>query len=292
MNPSSSHCAARPRTGLRASVIHTAVLTLITFATAAAQAQTGTPAAPAEAASAPTPANVLHPVTILGTRLVPDRTVTEGTDSYAAPAATVGSKTPQALRQTPQSVSVIPQQRLQDQQLLTLDSALNQATGITVNNATTRSASFFARGFLVSTVQVDGISVALPTNNYGFNSPDLALYDHVEVLRGSAGLLNGAGTPGAVIGLARKRPTSQAQLRVNASLGSWDQKRVELDGSAPLNDDGSLRGRAVVLHEDRNFYYDVASQRRTVLYGVATTVSARPPVPRSASAVRRSKDVR
>lgn len=244
------------------------MLALASVAASATQAQSAaTP--PTAAASAPTPPSVLQPVKVIGTRLTSDATVTEGTNSYAAPAATVGSKTPQTLRQTPQSVSVITQQRLQDQQLLTLDSALNQATGITVNNATNRSASFFARGFLVSTVQVDGIAVALPTNNYGFNSPDLAMYDHVEVLRGSAGLLSGAGTPGAVIGLARKRPTKQAQLRMNASLGSWDQKRVEVDGSAPLNADGSLRGRAVVLHEDRDFYYDVATQQRTVVYGVA-----------------------
>ena len=195
-------------------------------------------------------------------------TVTEGNASYTAPAMTIGSKTAQSLRQTPQSVSVITQQRLQDQNLTSLDAALGQSTGITVNNTLNRSASLFARGFLVNNAQIDGVPLAMPTNNYGFDTADLAIYDNVEVLRGSAGLLNGAGTPGAVIGLARKRPTPERQFKASASYGSWDNKRVEIDGSAPLNADGSLRARGVLVREDREFFYDVAEQDRTLVYGV------------------------
>lgn len=195
-------------------------------------------------------------------------TVTEGSNSYTSSGLTVGSKTPQSIRQTPQSVSVITQQRLQDQNLTNLDAALGQSTGITVNNILNRSSSLFARGFLVTNVQIDGVPLALPTNNYGFDTPDLAIYDHVEVLRGSAGLLNGAGTPGAVIGLTRKRPTLDNQFNVNTTYGSWNNMRVEIDGSALLNADGSLRARGVVVREDRDFFYDIAEQKKTLMYGV------------------------
>lgn len=200
--------------------------------------------------------------------VVPVNTVTEGTQSYTSPALTLGTKTPQSMRETPQSISVITRQRLDDQNLNTLDTALGQATGITVNPTLNRASSIFARGFLVSTVQLDGVSVALPTNNYGFDTPDLAIYDHVEVLRGSAGLLNGAGTPGAVIGLTRKRPTNDKQFSVNTSYGSWNNKRIELDGSTPLNADGSLLARGVLVQENRHFFYDVAKQDKTLAYGV------------------------
>jgi outer membrane receptor for ferric coprogen and ferric-rhodotorulic acid len=200
--------------------------------------------------------------------VAPVTTVTEGSRSYTSPALTIGSKTAQSLRETPQSVSVITQQRLEEQTLTTLDAALAQSTGITVNPSHNRAGALFARGFLVSTVQLDGVSVALPTNNYGYDSPDLAIYDHVEVLRGSAGLLNGAGTPGAVIGLSRKRPTAEKQFKVNATYGSWNNKRIELDGSTPLNADGSLRARGVITQENRDFFYDVAKQNKTLVYGV------------------------
>ncbi len=193
---------------------------------------------------------------------------TEGSPTYTSPALTIGSKTLQSVRETPQSVSVMTRQRLEEQNLTTLDAALGQTTGITVNNSLNRSASLFARGFLIDTVQIDGVPLALPTSNYGFDTPDLAIYDHVEVLRGSAGLLNGAGTPGAVIGLSRKRPTIERQFKVNASYGSWNNKRIELDGSTPLNADASVRARGVIAHEDRHFFYDVAQQRKTLVYGV------------------------
>lgn len=210
-----------------------------------------------------------HPLpTVQVTGVSETSTVTEGSTSYTSPALTVGSKTAQSIRQTPQSVSVITQQRLQEQNLTNLDAALGQSTGITVNNSLNRSSSLFARGFLVSNAQIDGVPLVLPTNNYGFDTPDLAIYDHVEVLRGSAGLLNGAGTPGAVIGLVRKRPTLEKQFNVNASYGSWDNKRLEIDGSTPVNADGSLRARGVVVQEDRDFFYDVAEQKKTLVYGV------------------------
>lgn len=237
--------------------------TLLAAACTPGQAQTPAPDQPASIAAQET---VLPDVTVTAPR-EPD-TVTEGSGRYTSPAVRIGGKTPQALRQIPQSVSVMTQQRLEDQNLNTLDGALAQSTGITVNSSLNRSSSLFARGFLVNTVQVDGVTMALPTNNYGFDAPDLAVYDHVEVLRGSAGLLNGAGTPGAVIGLARKRPTAQRQFQAAASLGSWNNGRVVLDGAGPVNADGSLRARAVLVHEDRGFFYDLASHRKTLLYGV------------------------
>ncbi len=212
-----------------------------------------------------TPAWPLPSVEVAGKT---ESTVTEGSGLYTSPGMTIGSKTVQSLRQTPQSVSVITQQRLEDQNLTNLDTALGQATGITVNPSLNRSSSLFARGFLINTALVDGVPLALPTNNYGFDSPDLAIYDHVEVLRGSAGLLSGAGTPGAVIGLVRKRPTADKLFKLSASYGSWNNKRVELDGSGPLNTDATLRARGVVVQEDRDFFYDVAKQRKTLVYGV------------------------
>ncbi|MFP3409158.1 hypothetical protein SB757_31565, partial [Pseudomonas sp. SIMBA_065] len=48
----------------------------------------------------------------------------------------------------------------------------------------------------------------------------MAIYDHVEVLRGATGLLTGAGDPSATINLVRKRPTAEFKGHVSAGLGS------------------------------------------------------------------------
>lgn len=256
-------CVRRHRPGAtRLKPLGAATLLLVS-----GHAFTQTPAGSTALSSDATPTGAALPtVTVTAPR--ESDTVTEGTGLYTSPAVQIGGKTPQSQRQVPQSVSVITQQRLAEQNLNTLDAALGQATGITVQNSLNRQATLFARGFLVNTAQVDGVTVALPTNNYGFDAPDLAIYDHVEVLRGSAGLLHGAGTPGAVVGLARKRPTAERQFQLATSYGSWRNARAVLDGSGPLNAEGTLRGRAVLVHEDREFFYDLAAHRKTQLYGV------------------------
>src|SRR5262249_38496977 len=107
-------------------------------------------------------ARVLSPVQVEGVQTAgangsTDVTATEGTKSYTTNAMTIGSKTPLSIRETPQSVSVVTQQRIQDQNLTDLTSALNQVTGITIvqqgNNAQT---TIYSRGFAVGSFQVDG----------------------------------------------------------------------------------------------------------------------------------------
>ena len=62
-----------------------------------------------------------------------------------------------SLRDTPQSVSVITQQRIEDQGLLTITDVANNVTGVSVNQYETHRASFTARGFEVTNLQIDNI---------------------------------------------------------------------------------------------------------------------------------------
>lgn len=194
-------------------------------------------------------------------------TATEGSGSYGAASATVGSKVPATLRETPQSVSVMTRQQLDDQRLNSLEQAMEQAPGITVGYAGTGIVySFYSRGFTLDNFQFDGVSTQSGAGNY--SQPDLALYDHVEILRGANGLLSGAGEPGGTVNLVRKRPLDEPRFSANASVGSWSSKRGEVDVTGPLNAAGSLRGRAVVAYEDKGFFYDARNSRKTVAYGV------------------------
>ncbi|MFC7298280.1 TonB-dependent siderophore receptor [Herminiimonas aquatilis] len=189
----------------------------------------------------------------------------EGSRSYGASAASIGKST-QALREIPQSISVVTRQRLDDQNLRTLDDALLNAPGITVEQSSSYERTFYSRGFAVDTVQYDGV----PTQRgNGFAvSPDLAVYDRVEVLRGPAGLFNGAGQPGGTVNLVRKRPLETRQLTAQVSAGTWDNYRAGVDLSLPLNDAGTVRSRFVAAQEDKKFFYDVAESKRSVFYGI------------------------
>ena len=108
----------------------------------------------------------------------------------------------------------------------------------------------------------------------------MVMFDHVETLRGAAGLFNGAGQPGGVINLVRKRPTGDRRFTGSLGLGSWNAARAEIDYSTPLNADGSVRARLAAAHDQRDSHVRYASSRRDSLYGIveadlgsATTVS-------------------
>ena len=192
-------------------------------------------------------------------------TTTEFTGSYTTGASTIG-KTPRTLKETPQSVTVMTRTLLDDQNIRSLDDALRATPGVMVQNSSSYERTYHSRGFEIETIQYDGV----PTQRRnGFAvSPDLSFYDRVEVLRGPAGLFNGAGQPGGTVNLVRKRPLATPQSSAQLMVSRWDAYRADVDLSRPLNDSGSVRGRLVAGHENRHFFYDRAQTKRSLLYGI------------------------
>lgn len=198
-----------------------------------------------------------------------DVLTTEGSGAYTPLATTAATKLPLSLRETPQSVSVITRQRIDDQQLNDITKVVEQAPGISVQHQDSERVQFYSRGFKVTDILYDGV----PTYpgqyaNNGKMQSDTAIYDRVEIVRGAAGLLNGTGNPGASINLIRKKPTSTFQASGEVSVGSWDRYRSEIDVSGPLNTAGTVRGRVVGAVSDGNSFLDYYSKRRTVGYGI------------------------
>ncbi|MFC3939003.1 TonB-dependent siderophore receptor [Pseudomonas gingeri NCPPB 3146 = LMG 5327] len=195
-------------------------------------------------------------------------TSTDGTGSYTTGAVTIG-KTPHTLREIPQSVTVVTRQQMDDKNLTKLDEVLAQTTGITRSNRNFGGNVFNSRGFTLEddSYLIDGVP-GLAYNLTGWLRPDMAVFDRVEVLRGSAGLLVGVGNPGGAVNLVRKRPTADPRFSISTSAGSWDNYRMDLDGSGRLNDQGTLRGRAVVAYEDRGYFQDGLNSQTPLLYGI------------------------
>lgn len=240
---------------------------LLALSHAAAFAQVG--AAEPVAATASTNATpdagatVLPEVTVRGQGI--DMATTEGTGSYTTPAMTLGKRT-QALKEIPQSVSVITRERMNEQNMTSLGDVLANTTGITVQDTNNYERAYYSRGYKIENIQFDGV----PTQSGSgfFTQPDMAIYDRVEVLRGPAGLFNGAGEPGGTVNLVRKRPLADFALSGRASTGSWSNHRGEFDLSSRLNESGTIRGRVVGAYQDNDFFFDVANTKRTVGYGI------------------------
>ncbi|MCV2218854.1 TonB-dependent siderophore receptor [Thauera sp. Sel9] len=197
--------------------------------------------------------------------------VTEGTGSYSTAGSSTATRLALSLRETPQSVTVITRQQMDDQGLADIADVLRQAPGITVNRDNTEGYSFYSRGFLVENYQFDGVpSLSSAGGNVrdNYSITDSTIYDRVEILKGATGLVNGAGNPSGVINLIRKRPTADFRGHASIGAGSWDDYRGEVDVSGPLTEDGRLRGRLVAAVQDSRSFIDHLKTRKEVLYGI------------------------
>ncbi|MDN2715088.1 TonB-dependent receptor [Janthinobacterium sp. SUN120] len=198
---------------------------------------------------------------------------TEGSGAYVS-TLPIATATPLGLsiRETPQSVSVITQQRMQDQGLSTIAQVMAQTPGITLYSLGSERTGFTSRGYSITNYQLDGVSTHSET--MGLNAipsqslADMALYDRIEVLRGASGLMTGAGDASGAINMVRKKPTAQFQASVEGELGSHDERRAMADVAGPLNDAGTVRGRLVTVYEEGDSIVDGYSRDKKVVYGV------------------------
>ena len=192
---------------------------------------------------------------------------TERSASYAAGPVT-GNIGQQLVREIPQPVTVLTRQWLDDQALPDLHAVLRNTTGVTVDYIDSERINYYARGYQIDSLQIDGLAINQVTSAATFIQPDTAMLDRVEVLRGASGLLRGAGQPSAVVNMVRKRPTAQFQGAAALTLGSWDRQRLELDLSGPLNAAGTLRARLVALADDKASFQTARQEDRQSLYAV------------------------
>lgn len=192
----------------------------------------------------------------------------EKTRAYTVESTSTATRLNTSIRETPQSISVITRELLDDFRVFSVNDALSYATGIKVEQFETDRTEYTARGLTITNFQIDGLSTPISFSGTNYGDLDVALYDRIEVLRGANGLLTGTGNPSATINFIRKRPTREFQAKANASVGSWDNRRLDADVSGALNGDGSIRGRLVVANQNRNSYLDRYSTERNVVYGV------------------------
>ncbi|WP_245220267.1 TonB-dependent siderophore receptor [Pusillimonas caeni] len=195
--------------------------------------------------------------------------ITEGSGSYTPGAIATSTRLVLTPRETPQSISVVTRQQMDDFNLTSIDDVMEHTPGISIVTYDSERTEYYARGFAIQNFQYDGIPM---TRNSAYSAgntlSDTAIYDRIEVLKGATGLLTGSGTPGATINLIRKKPTREFSGHLSVGAGRWEDYRGELDMGGPLNESGTLRARGVVAYQDRNSYLDRYGRKTSVFYGI------------------------
>ncbi|TCK08966.1 TonB-dependent siderophore receptor [Marinobacterium mangrovicola] len=197
------------------------------------------------------------------------RGVTENTGSYTTGATSTATKMNLSIRETPQSVSVITQQKIEDQNYQTVDEALQDTTGINVSRVGATRWEYISRGATIDNIQYDGVSSHVHYYARDIIGDDvMAMYDRVEVVRGATGLTQGAGDPSASINLVRKRPTAENQTSISGSASVFGNGRLTFDTSGALNESETLRGRFVSSVQGGDDFEEDSERENYLYYAV------------------------
>uniref|UniRef100_UPI0030845D33 TonB-dependent siderophore receptor n=1 Tax=Petrachloros mirabilis TaxID=2918835 RepID=UPI0030845D33 len=178
--------------------------------------------------------------------------VTGETDrGYAVDNATTATRTDTPLRDIPQSIQVIPKQVLEDQQVIRLDDALRNVSGVAPgdNFGGTRD-QFFIRGFQQFNIFRDGF------RDERIVLQETAAIDRIEVLKGPASVLFGNLEPGGIINIILERPLAEPHYIFEGQVGNFGLVRPQLDFTGPLNKNRTLLYRLNAVYERGDGFRD------------------------------------
>ncbi|MEO0827720.1 MAG: TonB-dependent siderophore receptor [Cyanobacteria bacterium J06642_9] len=198
----------------------------------------------------------------------------EGGSDYYEPAAASATRTDTPLRDVPQSIQIIPRAVLEDQQIIRLDEALRNLSGVVSGGqALGRELTFSIRGFQNIPVLRDGFRQF----GAGGTFPETANLEQIEVLRGPSSILYGEVTPGGVINLVSERPLAVPTYQFEAQFGNGGLIRPSLDISGPVTEDGRLLYRLNALYQRGSDFQetDVETERFFISPVLAWAISDR-----------------
>ncbi|WAH56996.1 TonB-dependent siderophore receptor [Pseudomonas silvicola] len=215
----------------------------------------------------------ISPLAHADTLTLPNTAVQASSESDAAPtgyqqpADSTTTRLGLTPRETPQGVTTLSRQELDDFNLNSVKDALRSAPSVTVEQYETDRTNFTSRGFDINNFEYDGIGAPFSAGLLN-GDLDMAEYEQVDILHGANGLMSGTGNPSATVNFIRKRPTYTPQAQVKVSAGSWGTRRVDVDVSGPLTDSGNVRGRFIYANQTGNSYLDRYSHEQNVLSGM------------------------
>ena len=212
---------------------------------------------------------ILPTITIIANQL---GGITENSGIYTPSTIATATRLVLKPRETPQTISVITRQEMDDFNLNSIDDVMRHTPGVSVVTYDSERTEYYSRGFAIQNFQYDGIPMRRDSAYSAGNTlSNTAIYDRIEVLKGATGLLTGVGDPGATINLIRKKPTSEFQGSASFGLGSWNTYSGEIDLSGPLNDSGTIRARGVAAYQDKESELDHYERKTPVFYGIVET---------------------
>ncbi|WP_298808563.1 TonB-dependent receptor [uncultured Sphingomonas sp.] len=167
----------------------------------------------------------------------------------AKPSAVESPKATSALIDTPQTITVISDQTLRKQNLLTLRDALQTIPGITFGAGEGGGGygdSINLRGFSANNdITIDGVR-----DSAQYSRTDPFNLQQIEVYNGANSVFNGSGSVGGTINLVSKEPRPEDLTIAQAAIGSDDYHRAAVDANQRVGDLVAVRLNGVYHRND------------------------------------------
>ena len=191
---------------------------------------------------------------------------TKPVKGYNTKKSTSSTRTDTELRDTPQSITVIPQDLIKDQSIQSISQAVQYVPGVqAAQGEGNRDALIFRGNATTGDFFLDGLRDDVQTYR------DIYTTDRIEVLKGPNGMVFGRGGAGGAINRVTKQAGWDPVSELIASYGAYNYKRISGDYGQALNDEIAFRVNAV--YEDSGSYRDGVNIER---FGISPTVTIRP----------------
>jgi len=207
-------------------------------------------------------ATELAPITVEAgpTPVVPALDPVQG---YNADFSSTLTRSPIARRETPASIGVVTRDFIRDTGADSRDEALEQVPGVVRNQSRFGQQEVTIRGFELSkdSQELNGLTLR------GARPIDPSVLERIEVVRGPAAIVNGAGEPGGTFNVITKRPQPEAFAELEQQAGSYGLLRSVADLNTPLTMDKAIRARLAVsaTPDDGSFIDNTESSEITVV---------------------------
>lgn len=161
------------------------------------------------------------------------------------------------VKDLPQAVQVIGTQVIEDQQINRLGDVMKNVNGVALGaNRGSVGENFFARGYSLGANNV--LKNGARTTIGG--SPEASTLESVEVLKGSAALLYGGVSGGAVVNMVTKKPKFEYGGEIAMRAGSYDLYKPIADVYGPISK--KLAFRVIGTYERAGSFRDHVDSKR------------------------------
>ena len=205
-------------------------------------------------------------------------------ESAWGPAATIaarqsatGTKTDTPIQKVPQSISVVTAEEMALHQPKSVKEALSYTPGVAVG---TRGASntydyLIIRGFAADDQSQNNYLNGLKMQGNFYNDAviDPYMLERAEIMRGPVSVLYGKSSPGGLLNMVSKRPTTEPLKEVQFKAGTDSLFQTGFDFSDALDDDGVYSYRLTGLARSANAQQKGAEEQR---YAIAPAFTWRP----------------